>query len=169
MAKVILAGGPSFSLSDPSLHASLGVLYLAGSLREAGHEVKIVDCHRLTSWDTEERKLIIHKELLEPCDILGMSVVTPNIDSGSQLAQAWPAKYKVVGGPHVTYILDGPHEKFKTRDYFPGFDFMMVGECEEAFVQFCNLAEDCGMNGDRSKYANVPGLCWFHEDGTLRK
>ena len=41
MAKVILAGGPSFALFNPSLHVSLGLLYLGAALRQAGHDVKI--------------------------------------------------------------------------------------------------------------------------------
>ena len=57
MAKVILAGGPSFALFNPSLHASLGLLYLGAALREAGHEVKIIDCHRISTFDPETNKL----------------------------------------------------------------------------------------------------------------
>jgi|SRR5580765_6964575 len=158
MAKVILAGGPSFSLTDPSLHVSLGLLYLAGTLREAGHDVKIVDCHRLTSWDADRHELIVHEDKLEPCDVLGLSAVTPNIDAASQLAKVWPAKYKVVGGPHVTYILDGPHDRFKTRKYFQGFDYMMVGECERTLVDFCNSADTGKIDH------NIQGLCFFIEN-----
>src|SRR5580692_3041482 len=163
MAKVILAGGPSFSLTDPSMHVSLGILYMAGSLREAGHTVKIQDCHRLTSWDAENKKLVVHTELLEECDVLGLSTVTPNIESASQLAQVWPAKYKVVGGPHVTYILDGPHDHYKRPSYFQGFDYMMTGEAELSFVQFCNSVD----KGEIDK--TTPGLCWFNELGWLQK
>ncbi len=57
MAKIILTGGPSFALFNPSLHVSLGLLYLGAALREAGHDVKIVDCHKLTAWDEERQKL----------------------------------------------------------------------------------------------------------------
>lgn len=115
MAKVILAGGPSFALFNPSLHVSLGLLYLGAALRRAGHEVKILDCHKYTFLDEATGKLIVMKELLEPCDVLGISCVTPNAEFGGQLAEAWPAKVKVAGGPHVTYILEGPHDKFNRR------------------------------------------------------
>jgi len=66
MAKVILAGGPSFALFNPSLHASLGLLYLAAPLRAAGHDVKIVDCHKLSTFDSVTNKLIVNKESMEP-------------------------------------------------------------------------------------------------------
>lgn len=159
MAKVILTGGPSFALFNPSLHVSLGCLYLGAALRAAGHEVKIVDCHKLTSWDEDRGQLIVLKELLEPCDILGVSCVTPNAEFGGRLAAQWPAKVKIAGGPHVTYILSGPHKQFKHKKFFEGFDYLMGGECEDSFVQFCNMYDTKLMNLD------IPGLGWFKSDG----
>jgi radical SAM superfamily enzyme YgiQ (UPF0313 family) len=161
MAKVILAGGPSFALFNPSLHVSLGLLYLGAALRKAGHDVKIVDCHKFCSVSESTGKLIVQKDKLEPCDVLGISCVTPNAEFGGQLAEAWPAKVKVAGGPHVTYILEGPHAKFKHRDYFRGFDYLMSGECEETFVQFCDYFSK-GMLS-----MPIPGLGRFRKDGTV--
>lgn len=159
MAKVILAGGPSFALFNPSLHASLGLLYLAASLREAGHDVKIIDCHKISTFDAEANKLRVDPAQMEPCDILGVSIVTPNAEFGGQLAALWPAKIKVAGGPHVTYIAEGPHAQFKQKKYFEGFDFLMCGECEESFVWFCN-AFDKGEDLTR-----IPGVAWFNAFG----
>ena len=72
MAKVILAGGPSFALFNPSLHVSLGLLYLGAALRKAGHDVKIVDCHKFCTVSESTGKLVVQKERLEACDILGV-------------------------------------------------------------------------------------------------
>lgn len=127
---------------------------MAGSLRKAGHDVKVLDCHRVTTWDGE--KLGIKTELLETCDILGLSATTANVQWGQELAKAWPAKVKVLGGPHVTHIIEGPHEKFKQQKYFEGFDYLMYGECEEAFVQFCNQYPKVGWADGL-----VPGLVWW--------
>jgi radical SAM superfamily enzyme YgiQ (UPF0313 family) len=156
MAKVILVGGPSFELFNPSLHASLGTLYLGAALRAAGHEVKIQDCHKLCSF--ADGKLDVNTDLLEPCDVLGVSIVTPNAEFGGQLAAAWPAKYKVAGGPHVTYIIEGPHEQFKKKSYFEGFDYLMTGECEESFVAF---VDEIRRGGSESSLRRVPGVVWF--------
>ena len=159
MAKVILAGGPSFALFNPSLHASLGLLYLGACLRKAGHEVKIIDCHKISTFDSESNKLRVDPRQMEPCDILGVSIVTPNAEFGGQLAALWPAKIKVGGGPHVTYIIDGPHAQFKQKKYFEGFDYLMTGECEESFVEFCN-AFDSG-----SDLTKIAGVAWFNPFG----
>jgi radical SAM superfamily enzyme YgiQ (UPF0313 family) len=75
-----------------------------------------------------------------------------------QLAKAWPAKVKVLGGAHATYIANGPHEQFKRPSYFDGFDFLMVQEAEDSFREFC----DGWDKGDVSKVSN---LCWFNELG----
>jgi anaerobic magnesium-protoporphyrin IX monomethyl ester cyclase len=165
MAKVLLLDSPSWRLFKPSLHCHLGILYLAGSLRAAGHDVKVLDCHRVTSWDGEH--LILHKELMEPCDVLGISATTANVNWGAEMAEHWPAHYKVLGGTHVTHIVEGPHEKFKQKKYFPVFDYLMFGECEEAFVAFCNAVHHdviTGMNWIAS-YHTIPGLVWFNDFG----
>src|ERR1700693_125938 len=107
MAKVILAGGSSFALFNPSLHVSLGLLYLGAALRKAGHDVKIVDCHKYCSVSESTGKLVVQKDKLEPCDVLGISCVTPNAEFGGQLAEAWPAKVKVAGGAAPAFLPGG--------------------------------------------------------------
>lgn len=162
MAKVCLLDSPSWLLFNPRQFLHLGILYLAGSLRAAGHDVKVLDCHEVTSWDAERRQLLIHSEKLEACDVLGISATTANVHWGKQLAKAWPAKVKVLGGSHATYILRGPHDQFKRPWYFDGFDFAIIEEAEETFVAFCTGMD----NGDVSK---VPNLCWFNELGYLQR
>jgi radical SAM superfamily enzyme YgiQ (UPF0313 family) len=162
MAKVCLLDSPSWLLFNPLSFLHLGILYLAGSLRAAGHEVHVLDCHAVTSWDAENHQLILHPEKLEPCDVLGISATTANVHWGKQLAKAWPAKVKVLGGSHATYIVTGPHAQYKTPRYFEGFDFLMVREAENSFVEFCNGFD----KGDVSK---VPNLCWFNALGFLQQ
>jgi len=95
---------------------------------------------------------------MEPCDVLGLSATTANVNWGAEMAAEWPAKVKVLGGSHVSHIFEGPHERFKQRKYFPVFDYLMIGECEESFAQFCN-AVDSGTLG--SSPSSIPGLVWF--------
>ena len=162
MAKVILLDSPSWKLFDPNSFLHLGILYLAGSLRQAGHDVRVLDCHQVTSWDAERQQLNIDRSGLEPCDVLGISATTANVHWGKQLAKAWPAKVKVLGGSHATYICRGPHQRFQRPSYFDGFDFLMVEECEESFVQFCD-------GFDKGDVSQVTNLCWFNELGSLQR
>jgi radical SAM superfamily enzyme YgiQ (UPF0313 family) len=150
MAKVLLLDSPSWRLFNPKLHCHLGILYLAGSLREAGHDVRVLDCHRVTGWDGEN--LILHKELMEPCDILGISATTANVNWGIEMARDWPAKVKVLGGTHVTHIMEGSHEKFKKAKYFPVFDYLFGGECEEIFPIFCTHWEKGWLDSWKQRY-----------------
>jgi len=163
MAKVCLLDSPSWLLFNPLSFLHLGILYLAGSLRKAGHEVKVLDAHQITSWDKAKKELIIHHEQLEPCDVLGISATTANVHWGKQLAKAWPAKVKVLGGSHATYIANGPHEQYKRPEYFDGFNFLMLGESEDSFVQFCDAWDK-----DENVY-HVPGLAWFNSFRMLQK
>lgn len=159
MAKVILVDSPSWVLFDPKMHLHLGLLYLGGSLRAAGHEVHILDCHELTSLDRATQTLIVHKEQLEECDILGVSATTANVVWGEQMAKEWPAKIKVLGGPHVNHIMAGPHEKYKQKKYFQLWDYLMHGECEEAFAEFCTRYDTGG------DLHTVPGVIYFNAFG----
>jgi anaerobic magnesium-protoporphyrin IX monomethyl ester cyclase len=162
MAKVILLDSPSWLLFNPRQFLHLGILYLAGSLRAAGHNVKVCDCHEVTAWDAERRQLLIHHDKLEACDVLGISATTANVHWGQQLAKAWPAKVKVLGGSHATYILRGPHDNFKRKQYFDGFDFAIIEEAEENLVAFCD-------GFDRGDISGTPNLCWFNELGCLQR
>lgn len=138
--RVILSDSPSWRLFDPRFHTSLAMVYLAAALREAGHSVRIADAHAITSWDGSS--MTVHEEMLEPCDVLGISATTANLNFGQQLAAKWPAKVKVLGGRHVTDIMEGRQDRFKAPSSFHGFDYVMMGECEESFVRFCDSNQD---------------------------
>ena len=159
MAKVILLDSPSWVLFNPKMHLHMGLLYVAAAARAAGHDVQVVDCHDITSLDKETQTLIVHKEKLEPCDVLGVSATTANVVWGEQMVKDWPAKLKVLGGPHVTHIMEGPHQKFKTKKYFKSWDYLIWGEAEEAFANFCTTFDQGG------DLKTLPGVIWFNELG----
>lgn len=168
MAKVCILDSPSWLLFNPRQFLHLGILYLGAALERAGHDVEVLDCHSVTSWDKENHRLILHKDKMPECDVLGISATTANVHWGREMAREWPARYKVLGGTHATYILRGPHEQFKTPEYFDGFDFVMIEECEESFVAFCN-AVDKGINPKNQLIPPIPDLCWFTPSGKLHK
>ena len=152
MAVVCLADSPSWRLYAPRMHCSLSVIYLAGALRAAGHQVRILDAHSITSWDGEN--MTIHVGMLPECDVLGMSGTSANVNWGAAVASAWPARFKVLGGRHVHDTMKSCQTRFKHPKFFRGFDYVMTGECEESFVQFCNR-----VGGARSMdFSGIDGL-----------
>lgn len=177
MAKVLLLDSPSWRLFNPRMHLHLGILYLAGSLRAAGHDVRVLDCHKITSWDGQN--LILHRELMEECDVLGISATTANVNWGLEMVRPWPARVKVLGGPHVNHIVEGPHEKFKQTKFFEGVDYLMFGECEESFVQFCNWVDEFFWERDAGglgyslaaveRYMGIPGIIDLHSSWAFRQ
>lgn len=101
---------------------------------------------------------MINDDLLEECDVLGLSATTANLNWGTELAKAWSrAGVKVLGGPHATHIINGPHARFKSQKYFQGFDYVMIEECEESFADFC----DAVSSGLDPKKAMIKGLVWW--------
>lgn len=166
MAKVCVLDSPSWLLFNPRQFLHLGILYLGGALEAAGHDVEVLDCHEVTSW--QDGKLILHAEKMIACDVLCISGTTANFHWGCEMAKAWPAKYKIAGGSHVTYILEGPHEKFKTPHYFEGFDYLMSHEAEESLIDFCN-AVDRGIEPRNQLIPPIPNLRWFDSAGKLHK
>jgi radical SAM superfamily enzyme YgiQ (UPF0313 family) len=124
--------------------------------------VQVLDGHAITQWDKKNKALIINHEKLEPCDVLGISATTANVHWGKQLAKVWPAKVKVLGGAHATYIANGPHQQYKRPSYFDGFDYLMVNEAEDSFTQFCD-------GWDKGDISKTPNLAWFNELGFLQQ
>ena len=142
MAKVVLVDAPAYFLTDPKTYFCLGLLYLASEVRKAGHEVKVMFAHEVTSWDAARKRMVVHPEKMPVCDYLGVSSTTPQIQWASEMAKAWPARCKILGGTHATYIMNGPYAEYKQPQYFPGFDYLMCGECNETLVQFIDKGPD---------------------------
>jgi anaerobic magnesium-protoporphyrin IX monomethyl ester cyclase len=168
MLKIVIVDSPSWPLFNPRQFLHLGILYLASSLESAQFDVSVLDVHEVTSWDKENHKLILHPEKMPACDVLCISATTANVHWGQEMAIAWPARYKVLGGSHATNILRGPHERFKKPSYFHGFDYMILEEAEESLVQFCQ-AVDKGIEPRHQLIPQIPDLCWFDSLGNLHR
>ena len=112
-------------LIAPKTFPSLGSLYLAAVLKEAGHNVKLVDL-------TGGKKL----PKVEEDSIVGISATTPQINQATSILREVkrrnPNQWVVCGGPHPSCA---PESCFKM-----GFDQVCVGEGERAIIK---IAEGC--------------------------
>ncbi len=136
-------------LLPPNQAPPLGLAYIAAFLREAGHDVAIVD---MKHGDHSPDELMAEVREFAP-QLVGLGLYTVTVPVArqiSRLIKAWaPETRIVVGGPHPA---GAPEEC--ARD--PHFDFAAVGEGE---VMMRDLADTLESGGD---IRSVAGL-WFTE------
>ena len=119
----------------------LGILILGTMAKEEGWNVEIIS----------ENLADIEIENLAGADIVGISAITNTADKGYELAEALRPK-------GVTTIMGGPHATFMPEEALSHTDFVLRGECENAFMQFLRAWKT-----DRD-YSQVPNLS-YKENG----
>jgi len=124
MKKVMLISPPEkLVLSEAGDRPNLGILYLASSLRENGHQAKISDLNH-DSYYTLNKKI----ENMSP-DFIGMTSVSAYSgwvkDHANYLKQRFPKTELMVGGPHATGL---------PEDLIDNFDYVVRGEGEQAII-----------------------------------
>ena len=128
----------------------LGLAYVAGSLRAAGHEVRILDAAVSARWRRELQALVAGWRPR----LVGISAATAVIDSARALAarvkQADPRILVLLGGVHATLF---PGEVLGTDE----IDFAVHGEGELTAVELL-AAVEAGREPD-----GIPGLA--HRSG----
>ena len=116
----------------------LGLLYLAGSLRAAGHEPWLFD----SQGDHDEGRRF--EQLLRRLDpgLIGVSFHSSELDSATDFMKrarrVLPRALRVAGGPHVTARPEIIAERHR------GFDLGIVGEGEKPLVDVVNSFERAG-------------------------
>ncbi len=143
--KVLLIQPPARVLRRESIVIPpLGLAYLASSLEQDGHTVKILDAFaKGLNWT--EFKEEVKKE--EP-DLIGIGGMTPIIDSTIRAIK--------ICRPHTSLIVvGGPHIAVHKQGFFrecPQADLGILGEGEESFRLLLKRIESGG------DYRDIPGL-----------
>lgn len=136
----------------------LGIGYIAGTLEQSIHDVRILDAHVLRLDDDA-----ITAEILEyQPDIAGLTFTTENrfeaFRTAQLIRQALPETHITAGGPHVS--LAG-------RDTLEGvtaFDSVIVGEGEYTMI---NLADALLESSDSDALRSVKGLIYRSDNDEL--
>ena len=119
MSRVLLLNPPSPFLLDQAVFPPLSLLYLAASLEEWGHEVKVVDLGLDDNWDH-----------FDP-HVIGITGLTPHIPFLKEyvpaLKRLHPDAKIIVGGPHFT---NAPQDARRL-----GADEVCVGDGEPAVLR----------------------------------
>lgn len=129
----------------------LGLAYLAAVLEENGYEVLIID-----AWaegiGVKEIKKRLKKEKPE---IVGVTIMTPKIDSAMEVidatAQVLPKSLIIVGGPHPSAL---PEETLRLNKHI---DIAVIGEGEDTILEIVKKLEK------KENFSDIAGI--FYRDG----
>lgn len=102
--RIALINPPSSFLTDDRVFFSLGLLYLAGVAREAGHDVSVVDL--AGRGDYERRAVNLARQ--DGYDLYGVTATSPQFGYALNIQRAIrrerPDSRVVIGGPHATVV-----------------------------------------------------------------
>jgi anaerobic magnesium-protoporphyrin IX monomethyl ester cyclase len=113
---------PCYELEDDRLEPNLGLLYLATWLRQHGFAAQVIDLSSIPpeGW----------QQTIPPANVYGFSTYTTSYHRTLQISrlirEAYPAARMVAGGPHASAL---PHSVAQD------FDYVVVGEGENAILR----------------------------------
>lgn len=157
--KVLLAVPPRPTHQVLQVQPPLGLGYLARALASAGHEPVVLDL-------VKERRLGLagfRRRLADVRpDIIGLSLFTPDLPAGRQLAAeaaaAQPGVAIVAGGPHPSA------DPIGTLAAIPELSFAFKGEAEIGLPRLASLIESAGgaagAGAANDSFLTIPGLAW---------
>lgn len=136
----------------------LGLMYLAGSLREAGLEVDIKDC-RKEGWDFDRLGEYVGRS--RPL-IVGVKSYTNEAGRVSQMAkvirQVHPGAVIIVGGPHPSMV------PALALSSMPEIDYAFLGEAEISLRDFAIWVKD---GGGGAPPDTINGIAFRGDSGVL--
>lgn len=130
------------------VYPPLGLAYISATLKQAGHQVKIIDM-------SVENFDYVHFDFTQ-YDLVGISTDTPRFPQVFNIA-------KSVKGQNVTVVLGGPHASAEATDILKESlaDYVILGEGEKATLELIEALE----NGE--KYPDIPGVLYM-EGGIVK-
>jgi radical SAM superfamily enzyme YgiQ (UPF0313 family) len=173
--KLVYAAQQFLKTEIPRPDGSLGLLYLAGLLRDHSIDVSVLDMNigeegdsldetylRRIPIDEEHLRLGMScdllKEKLAGCNIVGVtSIFTPQTENALQVAKAAkelnPEILTIVGGGNAGVL----HPLFLEN----GFDIVVCGEGEETLLDICRAYE----SGEG--YDDIPNIAYRNRSGRI--
>ena len=137
----------------------LGLCYLAASLKERGHSVKVIDAEVVSMAPEDVAKEV---EGYRP-EIVGITSVSPLINQVQEIARQIKDKLSipiVLGGPHVTIVEE---EALSSCKYF---DFGVIGEGERTLCELVETLKD-NPSEDNPNLSNIKGIIFRRTNGII--
>ena len=139
-----------------NLEPPLSLAFIAVPLKQAGHEVRIIDLQIPEirgQWEAIFRSA--------QTDLVGITAMTPQVKQAHEIAQRIkdhaPALPIVAGGVHPTLL---PEQTLKE---FPSFDLLVIGEGEETIIELVSRLESRMPIAD----AAVRGIAYRSQDRVI--
>ncbi|MBW2996313.1 B12-binding domain-containing radical SAM protein [Candidatus Woesearchaeota archaeon] len=133
------------------VYPPLGLMYLASSLEQGGHDVKIID----TEVDGLSKQEIVKIVVREKPDVVGITSTTPihhkAIELFKVIKEADSSIMTLSGGPHPTSL---PEDTLKEC---AEIDIVIIGEAEETIREVC----------DSKKLSDIKGIC-YRKNGKIK-
>lgn len=160
MAKIVL-GHPLFLSKSPDEQAAaspyfpLGLLYLAGYVREVGHDVAIYDA----TFEPDESSFVAMLEVEQP-DVVGLSALVTTGDVALSLAEIAAAHGAIV-------ILGGPDPTLTPARYLasPAVDLVVHHEGEQTISRLLDLFDQGLLTLDSLR--DEPGVAYRSNDSIV--
>ncbi|MBI4558976.1 MAG: cobalamin B12-binding domain-containing protein [Candidatus Hydrogenedentes bacterium] len=136
----------------------LGQGYLMSIARNAGHEVKFVDCLlEHYTYDDFERAVREYAP-----DMVGLKAYSADLEPIAEMLR----RIKAVS-PSIATVLGGPHPSTEIPDQlfrqFPEMDYAIAGEAEPGFARFLER-----IAAGRTDLEDIQGLVWKDTGGAVR-
>ena len=148
----VLLINPYYPISEtPS--PPLGLAFLAGALKRAGVDVRILDC---VVFPLSEDRLTSLINDFQP-DLVGATAVSMTVDHALMVLRQIKAL-----APSATTVLGGPHATFCAAEILqssPQVDVIACGEGEATLVALVRAKETKG------SWRNIPGIAYRHGGG----
>lgn len=147
-----------FRVRPLNVWTPLGIISIAASLKEKGHEVAFFDRHAFSAVSASGKKwvdeMLVAKVIAFKPDVIGFNTVSPlihdTVDCVSRIRPLFSG-VMIAGGHHTTALPKESLEKIK------GLNGIVAGEGEQAMVQFAEGNDPC----------HIPGFWWKKSDGTI--
>jgi len=151
-----IAAGYEFVKHVTNRSASLGLMYLAASVREAGYQTSIIESD-IENLDIDQ---VADRLIKEKPDYIGITLFTVGVWQAAEISRKCKEKLPdckiIVGGPHISSM------STETMERFLEFDIAVIHEGEEVVV---NLLAELDNNNDLD---DVKGIM-FRKEGEIVK
>jgi anaerobic magnesium-protoporphyrin IX monomethyl ester cyclase len=126
--RVLLINPRSPYLENDAAYPPMGLLYIAAVIESCKCSVCVADTTTMTNDE-------IHKFPYSDYDLIGITCVTPNVDSVNYILSLLPPHIPVmIGGAHPTFV---PAQIYNHPNYF-----IVIGECELIIPQILKDAKN---------------------------